>query len=99
MGIRPTSQGMPSGEHAKLCITSLGNLGEGNAMVVLCWVVTVKGSPKAAENKLGNKHIVAGSLGAPCIGRPAAHVKFGNSCAAAEELRCTLVFRSVRLER
>ena len=90
---------MPSGEHAKLFITSAGSLGEGNAMVVLCWVVTVKGSPNVAENKLDNKHIVAGNLDAPLIGRPAAHVKSDNPCAAAEELRCTLVFRSVPLGR
>ena len=99
MSIHPTPQGMPSGEHAASFMASVGNLGEGNAMVVFCWVVTVKGSPKVAENKLDNKHIVAGSLDAPLIGRPAAHVRFDNPCAAAEELRCTLVSRAIPLGR
>ena len=90
IGIRPTSHGMPSGEYARLCISSVGSLGEGRAMLVSRWVVTVSFSPNVAENRLDSKHIVAGILDVPLIGRPAAHVKFDSPCAAAEELQGTL---------
>ena len=83
---------MPSGEHAKPFNTSFDNVGLGKAILVFCWFVTVRGSPKLAENKLDNKHIVAGILDAPLIARPAAHGALATPRAAAEELLGTVVF-------
>ena len=75
---------MPSGEHAIYRLKTTGSLGDGNATFVLCCVVTCKVSPKAAENRLDNKHIVAGIAVDPLTGRPAAQVELCAPCAAAE---------------
>ena len=56
-------------------------------MLVFRWVITIRDSLNVAENRFDSKHIVAGILDVPLIGRPAVHVKFDSSYAASEELR------------
>lgn len=69
IGIRPTSQGTPSGEHA-ICDMTVGErFGQGSARFKLSTNVSTscEVAPSAADNKFEIKHIVAGNLDAPVM--------------------------------